>query len=84
MATAAHRRLMKDYRTLQDDSSLHGISAAPDDSNTLLWKAVICGPEETIWEGCVFTISLAFTHEYPSKPPVVKFLTKIFHPNGMF
>jgi len=29
-----------------------------------------------------FQLSLEFSEEYPNKPPVVKFLTKMFHPNS--
>jgi len=83
MASAAHRRLMKDYKDLQSDCSLDGISAAPDPYNLLVWRGVICGPLDTPWEGGVFILSLAFQPDYPSTPPTVKFLTKIFHPNGM-
>jgi ubiquitin-conjugating enzyme E2 A len=73
---------MKDYKELQSDKSLDGISAAPDSSNTLVWKGVICGPLDTHWEGGVFTISLTFAHDYPASPPSVKFITQIYHPNG--
>ena len=30
-----------------------------------------------------FKLKLEFTEEYPNKAPVVKFVTKIFHPNSM-
>ena len=46
------------------------------------WNAVIFGPEGTIWDGGIFRLSMEFSEEYPNKAPVVKFLTKIFHPNG--
>lgn len=39
-------------------------------------------PDDTLWEGGVFSLELQFTAEYPTKPPKVKFLTKIYHPNG--
>lgn len=45
------------------------------------WNAVIFGPEGTIWDGGIFRLSMVFSEDYPNKAPVVKFLTKLFHPN---
>lgn len=45
------------------------------------WQAVIFGPDDTIWEGGIFNLALEFSEEYPNKPPIVKFVTKMFHPN---
>ena len=44
-------------------------------------EAVIFGPDETEWEGGVFRLSMEFPERYPSDPPKVRFLTKMFHPN---
>lgn len=38
-------------------------------------------PDDTAWEGGTFKLSLAFTEDYPNKPPLVKFMSKLFHPN---
>eukprot|EP01113_Clastostelium_recurvatum_P001972 TRINITY_DN1081_c0_g1_i1.p1 TRINITY_DN1081_c0_g1~~TRINITY_DN1081_c0_g1_i1.p1 ORF type:complete len:152 (-),score=21.78 TRINITY_DN1081_c0_g1_i1:349-804(-) len=80
MTTPARRRLMRDFKRLQNDPPA-GISGAPQESNILLWHAVIFGPEETAWEGGTFKLSLQFSEEYPNKAPVVRFLSKMFHPN---
>jgi ubiquitin-conjugating enzyme E2 A len=42
----------------------------------------IFSPDDTPWEGGTFRLSLEFTEDYPNKSPVVKFLSKMFHPNG--
>ena len=42
---------------------------------------MIFGPEDSMWEGGIFTLRLHFSEDYPSKPPSIKFLTKMFHPN---
>ena len=81
MATTAKRRLIRDLRSLKGDQHVSVISS-PLEDNMFLWKAVIFGPEDTPWEGGTFRLTLEFTNEYPTKPPVVKFVTKIFHPNG--
>ena len=58
-----------------------GITATPDEDSLFRWKAVIFGPDDTEWEGGVFRLILEFSEDYPNKPPKVKFLTKMFHPN---
>ena len=45
------------------------------------WEAVIIGPDDTEWEAGIFKLQVEFPNEYPQKPPIVKFITKMFHPN---
>merc|ERR1719461_2431189 len=80
MSTPSKRRLMRDFRRLQNDPP-HGISASPLQDNIMQWDAVIFGPDDSPWEGGTFKLSLAFTEDYPNKAPKVKFITKMFHPN---
>lgn len=80
MTTPARKRLIRDFRKLKNDPP-SGISGAPCDNNIMRWNAVIFGPEETAWEGGTFKLVLEFTEEYPNKPPSVKFVSKLFHPN---
>ena len=57
------------------------MTAAPLDNNIMEWKAVIFGPDDTPWEGGTFSLTLVFDEDYPNKAPVVKFKSKMFHPN---
>lgn len=73
---------MVEYRQLTNDPP-DGISAGPiDESNFLEWECLIQGPEETPYEGGIFAATLSFPSEYPLSPPVMKFTTPIYHPNG--
>lgn len=46
------------------------------------WRnAVIIGPSDTPFEDGTFKLKLTFNEQYPNKPPSVKFLSKMFHPN---
>ena len=38
-------------------------------------------PIDTPFEDGTFKLTLEFTEEYPNKPPAVKFVSKMFHPN---
>uniref|UniRef100_A0A8B9PGY2 Ubiquitin conjugating enzyme E2 A n=1 Tax=Apteryx owenii TaxID=8824 RepID=A0A8B9PGY2_APTOW len=39
-------------------------------------------PEGTPFEDGTFKLTIEFTEEYPNKPPTVRFVSKMFHPNG--
>lgn len=41
-----------------------------------------CRPKDTPFEDGTFKLTLQFSEEYPNKPPVVRFVSKMFHPNG--
>ena len=84
MSTEARRRLMRDFKKMKEGSDTTGITAAPQEDNIMIWQAVIFGPDDTIWEGAIFMLSMEFTEDYPNKAPIVKFLNKIFHPNGKY
>jgi ubiquitin-conjugating enzyme E2 A len=80
MSSLTRRRLVNDLKRVeQEDSS--GIFASPQQNNILIWEAVIFGPDDTQWEGGSFKLLLEFSEEYPTKPPSVKFLSNMFHPN---
>ncbi|KAG7256694.1 hypothetical protein CRUP_012083, partial [Coryphaenoides rupestris] len=38
-------------------------------------------PEGTPFEDGTFKLTVEFTEEYPNKPPTVRFVSKMFHPN---
>ena len=81
MSSNAERRLLKDLKKMQNDSTQEGIQATPTNDSLFEWDAVIFGPDDTIWEGGIFQLHLEFSEEYPNKPPKVKFLNEMFHPN---
>lgn len=58
-----------------------GVSASPLPDNVMKWNAVIIGPSETPFEDGTFRLILQFDEQYPNKPPVVKFILEMFHPN---
>jgi ubiquitin-conjugating enzyme E2 D/E len=79
------KRIQKELKELQNakqNELPENISAGPvDPSNLFLWEATIIGPTETPYEGGLFKLSIKFPETYPFTPPILKFNTRIFHPN---
>ena len=75
------QRILRDYKIYEKQGSDLGIVCKPYEHDMSTWEAVIFGPDDTDWEGGIFKLKIEFTGEYPQKPPQVKFLSKMFHPN---
>jgi len=74
-------RLLADLKAIQKDPPT-GCSASPLTADDLsVWNATIFGPEDTPWEGGVFSLRLSFGEDYPVRPPRVRFTCDMFHPN---
>ncbi|XP_071958927.1 ubiquitin-conjugating enzyme E2 variant 2-like [Antedon mediterranea] len=48
-----------------DDLHLHG------------WNGMIIGPPRSVFDGRIYSLSMDCGMEYPDKPPIVRFLTRI-------
>lgn len=63
-------------------SPTEGFSAGlVDDSDIYKWQVVIMGPSDTPFEGGFFKTELQFPKDYPNKPPKMRFISEIYHPN---
>lgn len=45
------------------------------------WKAFLVGPPDSAYSKGVFYLSIRFPNDYPIVPPIIKFITTVFHPN---
>lgn len=80
MSKVARRRVVKDLQRLEAEGR-PGVCVAPFPHNMMLMHAIIQGPTDSEWEGGIFHLLIRFPSDYPLKPPNVRFLSKMFHPN---
>ncbi|KAI6228433.1 E2 ubiquitin-conjugating enzyme [Aphelenchoides besseyi] len=50
-------------------------------NNLSTLRALIRGPPESPYERANFELSMTIPTDYPFKPPIVKFVTRVWHPN---
>ena len=68
---------MSDLKSVKQEPP-EGVSASPlQDENLYVWGATIVGPDDTSWEGGIYSMRLMFTEQYPDKPPRVRFTSEM-------
>lgn len=74
--------LLKKQLAELSKNPVEGFSAGLiDDNDIFRWEVLIIGPPDTLYEGGFFKAHLHFPKEYPLRPPRMKFVTEIWHPN---
>ena len=43
------------------------------------WRIILSGAKDSPYAGAVFKIMINFTNNYPNSPPIIYFLTPIYH-----
>lgn len=80
--TSRSRRIAKELQDIQSDRDNSGVFASPVDESSLnKLLGTIPGPPETPYAGGTFEVDIDIPDMYPFKSPVMKFRTKIWHPN---
>jgi len=75
------RRLQREHLEVKNDPPANCSAGPVNESDFFNWEAVIFGPDDSPFVGGIFKLSIRFPSDYPFKPPIVTFLTKIYHPN---
>ncbi|KMU84751.1 ubiquitin-conjugating enzyme, variant [Coccidioides immitis H538.4] len=82
MASNRARRIAKELADIHDDSHSQ-VAVEPigggDDLTHL--KGTFQGPPGTPYEGGTYRVDIRIPNEYPFRPPVMRFDTKLWHPN---
>ena len=80
MAARQQKRLTKELKEFENDP-VEGVAIELEHDNIVHWNVAIMGPEGSYYEGGKFIVNIDFSDNYPFKCPVMKFKTKIYHPN---
>lgn len=80
MSAQLEKRLRQELRNFQNNPP-DGITAGLDDEDLLSWTATMAGPDGSPYAGGIFFLQIECSLEYPQKPPRIRFMTKVYHPN---
>lgn len=82
MTSNRARRIAKEIADIHADVHSH-ITVEPigDDDDLTHLRGTFQGPPGTPYDGGTYKIDIRIPTDYPFKPPIMKFETKVWHPN---
>ncbi|KAF3356929.1 hypothetical protein VdG1_03487 [Verticillium dahliae VDG1] len=82
MSSSRERRIIKELADMEADKDNSGVFAQPVSEASLLHlKGTLPGPPDSPYAGGRFVVDIVIPDMYPFKSPIMKFDTKIWHPN---
>lgn len=85
MSANRNRRLAKEIADIRKDTSsgitITNMQGTDDFADLTHVKGHFQGPPDTPYEGGRYEVDIRITSEYPFKPPEMRFITRIWHPN---
>lgn len=81
MASNRLRRIAKELSDIQADADSKIMAQAANGSDLTHLLASFPGPPDTPYEGGTYIVDIKIPNEYPFRPPVMFFKTKLWHPN---
>lgn len=75
-----NKRLRKEFTDIMKDPP-PGVTAGIKNKSLHEWIATIAGPENTPYDGGIFTLNIVFNNNHPYQPPKITFVTPIYHCN---
>lgn len=82
MASNRTRRIAKEIADIKNDQHSNiVVEPAGSGEDLTHLQGQFFGPPDTPYEGATYYVDIKIPSEYPFRPPVMKFETKIWHPN---
>ncbi|KAH3900771.1 E2 ubiquitin-conjugating protein UBC1 SCDLUD_003776 [Saccharomycodes ludwigii] len=75
------KRLLREISSVKEDPNAHITLQFVNESDIHHLKGTFLGPPGTPYEGGKFIVDIKVPSDYPFKPPIMKFDTKVYHPN---
>ncbi|RGP70852.1 ubiquitin-conjugating enzyme e2 d e [Fusarium longipes] len=75
------KRITKEFGEISTQNHEGFSVSLPPNESIHTWHVTMSAPESTVYHPGKFGILLTLPTDYPFKPPVVKFVTRIYHPN---
>jgi ubiquitin-conjugating enzyme E2 C len=77
------KRIMNEAKAINSNKKIYDkmFSIKMNSDDVFDWKAKIYGPENSLYEGYEFEVSIKLSVNYPNTPPTVRFISPIKHLN---